>query len=63
MLRLAVPPAKAKGGLSDDLSTIVASMKRVPWTALPDLKKDEELLKQIDEATLLLQSLRTALIS
>lgn len=63
MLRLAVPPSKAKGDLSDDLSTIVASMKRVPWTALPDLKKDQDLLRQIDEATLLLQSLRTALTS
>jgi len=63
MLRLAVPPAKAKVGLSDDLSTIVDSMKRVPWTALSDLKKDEELLKKIDEASSLLQSLRAALTS
>jgi len=36
-------------------------MKRVPWTALEELKGDAELLKKIDEAQLLLKSLRKTL--
>jgi ParB family chromosome partitioning protein len=38
-------------------------MKHVPWTALVDLKGDPELLKKIDEAEALLQSLRKTLCS
>ncbi len=38
-------------------------MKRVPWTALAELKKDPEILKKIDEASSLLQSLRITLMS
>ena len=39
------------------------SMKRVPWTALAELKKDPEILKKIDEASALLQMLRKTLTS
>lgn len=63
MLRLGVPPKKETGGLSNDLQAAVESMKRVPWTALADLKKDPEILKQIDEASELLSSLRKTLSS
>jgi ParB family chromosome partitioning protein len=38
-------------------------MKRVPWTALVDLRGDPELLKKIDEAEALLRSLRETLCS
>jgi len=61
MLRLGAPPKKEKGGFAGDLNVVVESMKRVPWTALADLKKDPEILKKIDEATALLQSLRNTL--
>jgi ParB family transcriptional regulator, chromosome partitioning protein len=63
MLRLGVLPKKEKGGLSNDLEAVVESMKRVPWTALSDLKKDSEILRKIDEASELLNSLRKALSS
>jgi ParB family chromosome partitioning protein len=61
MLRVASPPQKAKSGLIEDLDVAVEAMKRVPWTALADLKKDQNLLRKIDEANSLLQSLRDAL--
>ena len=63
MLRLGEPPKKEKGGFAADLTTVVESMKRVPWTALAELKKDPEILKKIDEASALLQSLRNTLMS
>jgi ParB family chromosome partitioning protein len=61
MLRLGVPEKKVKGGLSGDLEAAVEAMKNVPWTALQDLKGDPEILKKIDDAEALLQSLRKAL--
>jgi ParB family chromosome partitioning protein len=36
-------------------------MKRVPWTALADLKGDPDIIKKIDDAEALLKSLRKAL--
>jgi hypothetical protein len=36
-------------------------MKRVPWTALNDLKKDPLILKKIDEAATSLKSSRDTL--
>jgi ParB family transcriptional regulator, chromosome partitioning protein len=63
MLRLGVPPAKEKQGLPGDLEAIVASMQRLPWTALVELKKDPEVLRKIDEASALLKSLRDTLSS
>jgi len=61
MLRLGVRPAKENGGFRGDLEAVVESMKRVPWTAIADLKKDPEILRRIDEASTLLKSLRDAL--
>jgi ParB family chromosome partitioning protein len=61
MLRVGPSATKEKGGLTDDLETVVETMKNVPWTALGELKKDPNLLKKIDEASELLASLRKAL--
>jgi ParB family transcriptional regulator, chromosome partitioning protein len=63
MLRLGVATKKEKVGFSSDLETVVESMKRVPWTALAELKKDPEILKKIDEASDLLSALRKTLSS
>ncbi len=63
MLRLGEPARKERAGFASDLTAIVESMKRVPWTALAELKKDPEILKKIDEASALLQSLRNTLVS
>jgi ParB family transcriptional regulator, chromosome partitioning protein len=37
-------------------------MKNVPWTVLQELKGDPNVLKRIDDAEALLQSLRKALL-
>ena len=63
MLRLGAPPEKKKDGLSIELVAVAESIKRVPWTALAELKKDPEIIKKIDEASALLQSLRSTLVS
>jgi ParB family transcriptional regulator, chromosome partitioning protein len=63
MLRLGSPQKKDKSGLAGDLEAAIESMKRVPWTALTDLKGDPEILKKIDDAEALLRSLRKALAS
>lgn len=61
MLRLSAPEKKTKGSLSGDLEAAVEAMKSVPWTALQELKGDPEILKKIDDAEVLLRSLRQAL--
>ena len=61
MLRLAPEPKPRKGGLSDDLESVVEAMKKVPWTTLQELKGDPEILRKIEEAEALLRSLRGAL--
>jgi ParB family chromosome partitioning protein len=61
VMRLGVPPKKDKSGLAGDLESAIESMKRVPWTALTDLKGDPDILKKIDDAEALLRSLRKAL--
>lgn len=63
MLRLGMTVKKEKGSLASDLEAVVDSMKRVPWTALADLKKDPEILRKIDEASELLGALRKTLSS
>ena len=52
-----------KAGLAGDLDAAVESMKRVPWTALAELKGDPDILKKIDDAETLLKALRKALSS
>jgi ParB family chromosome partitioning protein len=61
MLRLGPVPKPVKGGLSGDLEAAVDAMKKVPFSTLQELKGDVDILKKIDEAEALLQSLRAAL--
>src|SRR6266851_2117973 len=61
MLRLGPAPKPVKGGLSGDLEAAVDAMKKVPFSALQELKGDVDILKKIDEAEALLRSLRGAL--
>ena len=61
MLRLGPAPKPVKGGLSSDLEAAVDAMKKVPFSALQELKGDVDILKKIDEAEALLRSLRGAL--
>jgi ParB family chromosome partitioning protein len=63
MLRLLPNATKQKGGLATELEAVVESMKNVPWTALAELRNDENLLKKIVEASALLASLRKSLTS
>ena len=63
MFRIGPPQKKDKSGLAGDLETAIESMKRVPWTALSDLKGDPDILKKIDDAEILLKALRKALES
>jgi ParB family transcriptional regulator, chromosome partitioning protein len=63
MLRLGPSEKKSKGGLSGDLDAAVEAMKRVPWTALEELKGDQEILNKIADAEALLASLRKAISS
>jgi ParB family chromosome partitioning protein len=61
MLRLGPAPKPIKGGLSGDLEAAVDAMKKIPFSTLQELKGDVDILKKIDEAEALLQSLRGAL--
>lgn len=63
MLRVGPSAKKTQMGLAGDLDAAVESMKRVPWTALAELKGDPDILKQIDDAEALLKSLRKTLTS
>jgi ParB family chromosome partitioning protein len=63
MLRIGGKTPGQSTGLSGDLITVVESMKRVPWTALAEMKNDPEILKKIDEASALLKTLRQSIIS
>jgi ParB family transcriptional regulator, chromosome partitioning protein len=61
MLRLGPAPKLIKGGLSGDLEAAVDAMKKVPFSALQELKGNSDILKKLDEAEALLRSLRSAL--
>jgi ParB family chromosome partitioning protein len=63
MLRVAPDDKEGKTGLSGELGAAVEAMKRIPWTALAELKGDPEILKKIDDAEALLKSLRKTLSS
>jgi ParB family chromosome partitioning protein len=62
MLRVTPAKKQSKAGLAGDLESAVEAMKNVPWTALQELKGDPNILKKIDDAEALLQSLRKALL-
>jgi ParB family chromosome partitioning protein len=63
MLRLPAGGRKLKPGLAGELDAAVEAMKRVPWTALEEMKGDPDLLQKIDDAEVLLKSLRRTLTS
>jgi ParB family transcriptional regulator, chromosome partitioning protein len=58
MLRIAHEEKPADGGLANQLDAAMNAIKKTPWTALDELKGDQELLKRIDEAEALLKTLR-----
>jgi ParB family transcriptional regulator, chromosome partitioning protein len=63
MLRVAPVANESESGLGGQLDAAVEAMKRVPWTALAELRNNTEILKKIDEAETLLKSLRKTLSS
>jgi ParB family chromosome partitioning protein len=63
MLRIGGNTQGRGTGLSGDLTTVVESMKRVPWTALAEMKNDPDILQKIDEASALLKTLRQSITS
>lgn len=60
MLRVG-PAKKPTVGLSGELDVALEAMKNVPWTTLQELKGNNDVLRKIEEAEALLQSLRKAL--
>ena len=63
MLRVAPMEPKKGTGLVSELDAAMDAIRRTPWTTLADLKGDETLLKKIDEAESLLETLRKNLSS
>jgi len=63
MLRIPEPSAakNAKPGLVSELDAAMNAMKRVPWTAIEELKGNPEVLKRLDDAETLLRTLRKSL--
>lgn len=55
-----VKPARGNG-LAGDLGAIVASIRKHPWTALAELRGNEDTLRTIEEAEKLLKDLKKAL--
>ncbi|MDQ2942793.1 MAG: ParB/RepB/Spo0J family partition protein [Candidatus Dormibacteraeota bacterium] len=62
-LRIPMPDKNLKPGLVAELESAMAAMRRVPWTTLEELKGNAEVMKRIDEAEVLLRTLRKALTS
>jgi ParB family chromosome partitioning protein len=62
-LRVAPGAKQNKSGLGGELGTVIEAMKNMPWTALAELKGNEDILKKIDDAEALLKSLRKTLSS
>ena len=52
-----------KNGLAGDLGAIVDSIRKHPWTALADLRGDEDAIRTIEEAEKLLKDLKKTLKS
>jgi ParB family chromosome partitioning protein len=61
MLRLAGNPKKADPDFIANLDATVESVKQIPWGTLEDLKGNPEIIKKIEDAEALLQSLRQTL--
>jgi ParB family transcriptional regulator, chromosome partitioning protein len=54
------PPKKGQG-LLGDIEQLSAAVQRYPWTALADLRGNQEVLKRLEETEKLLKELRKAL--
>jgi len=63
MLRIAPSEKTRKSGLVSELDAAVNAMRAVPWTELEKLKGNSDVLKAIDDAETLLDSLRKTLSS
>lgn len=63
LLRLRPAEKKTKDGLLTDLESAVEAIKNVSWTALKEMRGDTDVLKKIEDAEEVLNSLRTALTS
>jgi len=50
-------------GLAGDLDAIVSSIRKHPWTALAELRGNEDAIRTIEEAEKLLKELKKALKS
>jgi ParB family chromosome partitioning protein len=61
MLRVAPVTKQSKASLSGDLESALEAMKNVSWTVLQGLRGDPGILKKLDDAEVLLKSLRKAL--
>lgn len=62
-LRVAPVSKGNKSSLGSELDAAVEAMRKVPWTALAELKGNPDILKKIDNAEALLRSLRKTLSS
>ena len=56
--KLAPPPSAGPAGIGGDIQALVTTMKQHSWTALEELRGDETVLRQIEEAETLLKGLR-----
>ena len=56
-------PQARKNGLAGDLDAIVTAIRKHPWTALAELRGNEDTIRTIDEAEKLLKELKKALKS
>lgn len=61
MLRVAPAARPSKSGLSGELESVLETIKNVPLATLQELKGDASILRMIDDAEVLLKSLRKAL--
>jgi len=59
--KLGMPKKPRKGGLAGDLSAIIDSIRKQPWTELASLKGDEDTIRTLDEAEKLLKDLKKSL--
>jgi ParB family chromosome partitioning protein len=61
MLRLAPDPKRNDPDFIANLDTTVESMKQIPWSTIEELKGDPDVLKKLEDAEAMLQSLRQTL--
>jgi ParB family transcriptional regulator, chromosome partitioning protein len=60
--QIRIRPAERKSvSILVELDTAVETMKNIPWTALQEMKGDPDVLKRLEDAERLFQSLRQAL--